>query len=242
MQESQLIIEELKTVLKARGITYLDLAEKLEVSESTIKRTLTSQKITLERLEQICQAAALSVFELTSLIKKPDKETKHTYTLAQERFLAKNPRYLVFFDLLIRHGSLAKVKKIKPEIKPKTISMYLKKLDDLGLIEWHPGDKIKFPVGRDVAWIPDGPLRNTFLKWAKDDFVSGDFKGNGDHFSFAVAELTEASIEKIQIRLKEVAQEVSHLARIDKNSRSKTENFAVMLGSRPWTFSILEDC
>jgi transcriptional regulator with XRE-family HTH domain len=242
MQESQLIIEELKTVLKARGITYLDLSEKLEVSESTIKRTLTSQKITLQRLEQICVAASISLFELTSLIKKPEKETKHTYSLKQERFLAKNPKYLAFFDLLIRHGSLTKVKKIRPQLKPKNINMYLNKLDELGLIEWHPGDKVKFPVGRDVAWIPNGPLRNTFLKWAKDDFVSDDFKREHDHFSFSVAELTEASIEKIQQRLKEVAGEVSHLARVDKNTRSKTENFAVMLGSRPWTFSILEDC
>lgn len=242
MRESQLIIDELKKVLKARGVTYLDLATKLKVSESTIKRTLTSQKITLDRLEEICRAADLSLFELTSMIKRPVKETRHVYTLKQEQFLAKNPRFLAYFDLLIRHGSVAKVKKIRPQVTDKNRKMYLKKLDELGLIEWHPGDKIKFPVGRDVAWTPDGPLRRTFLKWAKEDFVNGQFIQEYDHFSFSVAELTEPSIAKIKIRLKELGEEVTHLARVDKNSRSKTENFAVMLGSRPWTFSILEDC
>lgn len=242
MNESQLFIEELKAILKARGITYLSLAEKLSVSESTIKRTLTSQKITLERLEEICQAAGLSLFELASMVKKPVKETRHIYTLKQERFLAKNPRYLAYFDLLIRHGSVSKVKKIRPSLKDKDVKAYLKKLDALGLIEWHPGDKVKFPVGRDVAWTPDGPLRHTFLKWAKEDFVGGQFNNPHDHFSFSVAELTEASIGKIKSRLKEMGEEITHLSRMDKNSRHKTENFAVMLGSRPWTFSILEEC
>lgn len=242
MNETRLILSELKSLLKARGITYAEIATNLGVSESTIKRTLTSQKITLERLEEICQAAKVSLFELIGMTKKPDEKTRHLYTMKQERFLSKNPKYLAFFDLLIRNGSLEKVKKIRPHLKQKTIHMYLKKLDELGLIEWHPGDIVKYPIGRDVAWNPDGPLRKTFLKWAKDDFVTDDFKRDLDHFSFTAAELTDVSIQKIQHKLKELNAEVSHLSQIDKNAKGKTQNVAVMLGSRPWRFSILEDC
>lgn len=242
MNESQLIIQELKNILKSRGITYSSIADELELSESTIKRTFTSQSITLERLEQICQAANISLFELTAMIKKPANESKHIYTMEQERFLAKNPKYLAYFDLLIRHGSVAKVRKIRPQVKEKNIKLYLKKLDDLGLIEWHPGDKIKFPIGRDVAWNADGPLRKTFLKWAKEDFIKDEFKRDHDYFTFSVAELTDTSIQKIKQRLKELGAEITHMSRVDNNSRLKTQNFAIMLGSRPWTFSILEDC
>ena len=242
MNESGLIVNQLKGILKSRGITYASIAKKLRVSESTIKRTLTNQKITLERLEEICQAAQISLIELIGLTKKPEVNTRHLYTLKQEKFLAKNPKYLAFFDLLIRNGSLQKVKKIRPNIKLKTVNMYLAKLDEIGLIEWHPRDKIKFPIGRDVAWIPNGPLRKTFLKWAKNDFIEDDFKNETDHFNFTAVELTEHSIAKVKSKLIELSEDIAHLGQIDKNTKVKTQNVAVMLGSRPWKFSILEDC
>ena len=47
------IVETLKKVLKARSMTYADLAGALRVSTPTVKRLFSRRTFTLERLEEI---------------------------------------------------------------------------------------------------------------------------------------------------------------------------------------------
>ena len=54
MAQVTLLVGELKRYLKAHGVTYAALGQKLALSESTIKRLFAQQSFTLERFEQIC--------------------------------------------------------------------------------------------------------------------------------------------------------------------------------------------
>ena len=58
------LISTLKRVLKARGVTYADLAEKIALSEASVKRLFSQGTFTLERLEEVCAALEIAVFEL----------------------------------------------------------------------------------------------------------------------------------------------------------------------------------
>lgn len=64
MSQIASLCETLKQQLKARNMTYKDLAQALELSEANIKRIFASQSFTLGRLEQICGLMNLSLADV----------------------------------------------------------------------------------------------------------------------------------------------------------------------------------
>jgi DNA-binding Xre family transcriptional regulator len=49
------VIDALRLHLKARNITYKELAQAIDLSEISVKRLFTGGDCSLDRLEQICQ-------------------------------------------------------------------------------------------------------------------------------------------------------------------------------------------
>ena len=64
MQQTLAIVEALKRTLKARGITYAQVARSLRLSEPSVKRLFASGHFTLDRLEQVCELAHTTITEL----------------------------------------------------------------------------------------------------------------------------------------------------------------------------------
>jgi transcriptional regulator with XRE-family HTH domain len=61
------IVETLKKVLKARGMTYADLALALRVSTPTVKRLFSQRTFTLEHQEEILKVLELDFHELARM-------------------------------------------------------------------------------------------------------------------------------------------------------------------------------
>lgn len=64
------LFEILKKQLRAQGFTYKLLAEKLNLSEASVKRMFTQEDINLSRLEAICSCLSMSLSELFVLLEK----------------------------------------------------------------------------------------------------------------------------------------------------------------------------
>lgn len=137
------ILEELKKILKKKKIRYQQLAEKLEMSESSIKRLMVAKDLPLSRLEQLCEIAGISLFDLMDLSK--DAEIGPLIlTEEQEKFFRKNTAFFYFFCLIYeREHSLSQVKK-EQGLDEYSLNHYLNQLEKLGLLERHPNDVIKF--------------------------------------------------------------------------------------------------
>ena len=56
-----MVLDVLRAELRAAGITYKMLAERIAMSESSIKRMFGQKDMTLSRLAQICQAAGIAL-------------------------------------------------------------------------------------------------------------------------------------------------------------------------------------
>ena len=87
MSESALIVDVLKKLLKARGLTYRDLGRRLQLSEASVKRVFAHRTFTLQRLEQVCQAIDISVGELARMASDAGERSAQSLTLAQEQAL-----------------------------------------------------------------------------------------------------------------------------------------------------------
>ena len=64
MSQAIAVVEALKRALKAKKQTYAHVARELDMSEASIKRMFAARHFTLERFEQICQFAGLTLTEL----------------------------------------------------------------------------------------------------------------------------------------------------------------------------------
>lgn len=136
-----ILISELKKVLKRKKIKYTEVARELGMSESSVKRLMSGKDASLSKLEALCNVAQITFFDLVAMSKDAKPETL-TLTKEQDRFFAKNTHYFYFFHLI--HEEDFTVDQIVKRfgLSEKSKNKYLKKLEDLGLIEWHPGDKI----------------------------------------------------------------------------------------------------
>ena len=68
MSQVTALLQTLKRELKARGITYADVAGELGLSESSVKRLFSESKLSLDRLEALCQIVGLDISDLVQVM------------------------------------------------------------------------------------------------------------------------------------------------------------------------------
>ena len=90
MKTRQFIFDSLRSHLKARHLTYRHIAEKLGVSEQTVKRLFLQQDCSIERLEDICELLQLDLRDLVKSSPRPRKFLQQL-SLKQEELLAQPP-------------------------------------------------------------------------------------------------------------------------------------------------------
>lgn len=137
--------EGLRSLLKTRNITYKEIANKLDMSESGVKKMLTADDIGYNKLNSILELLEIRIEDLTLLASKPYKEL----TEEQEKFFEKNPRHFNFFIQLHHHKmSVDHLKKANNKLSKKKISQYLADLEGI--------DIIKTVDGKTYSLLEDG--------------------------------------------------------------------------------------
>lgn len=128
---------ELRNILKARGITYKEIANQLEMSESGVKKTLTSKDISFNKLENILKIAKI---DFKTLLSMADDETKRYVKLTKEQddFFHKNIKHYNFLVQLQHFEMDIKIlKKTHPKMPHAKIEKYITDLENIGLIKRH---------------------------------------------------------------------------------------------------------
>ncbi len=78
------LIDLLKRHLKAHGITYAKVAERLGLSEASVKRMFSRHDFTLQRLEDVCRVADLDFAALVRALYDEQASAAHL-TVEQEQ-------------------------------------------------------------------------------------------------------------------------------------------------------------
>ncbi len=239
MNDSKEIIETIKELLKAKGITYKTLAIELDISEASVKRIFSNKTFTLERLGEICQILGSSMFEVIAIAHKSHSLDSYEYSFVQENFFANNPKYLAYFDLIV-NGKTSKSIQKKYALSDKNNFRYLKKLDQLGLIELHENNKIRLLCSKNIKWRKDGPLRRLFFNKAKFEFLNSDFKEQQDYLKLSITKLSDESCKKLEFELTELFQKFERTSLLESKLKIKTKPVGILMASRKWNFSLLE--
>jgi transcriptional regulator with XRE-family HTH domain len=240
VSESKQVIAALKRSLKARGMTYAELARRVRLSEASIKRIFARGTFSLARLEQICGALGLSMAELVQMAAPHVQQTRQQLTLDQEQALADDPRALATFHLLL-NGYRSAAVAAELGLGERELRRILVRLDAAGLIELAPKMKVRLRTSNVIAWRPDGPVRRTYEAQVKNEFLRAQFDGKNELLNFVSAELSPASITVVMRKLEALARDFADLAALDaslSNDGDNKRSMGLMLAMRPWVFSM----
>jgi len=237
MDETRQLVEALKRGLKMRGLTYRALAERINLSEASVKRLFSERSFTLRRLEQVCGVLEISLGELVRMVER-ESSRPTTLSLEQEQELARDPALLSYFFLRLNGSTDAEIR-LGYEFEPQQIEKLRARLVELGLIDASSRRGQRLRVGRQILWRKDGPVRRAYERQVKSEFLQSDFTGRGDFFSWQPAELTAASIDVLTRKLSRLHREFLEMADLDSTSTQARHSTALLLAFRPWVFSLV---
>lgn len=233
MAQTAELINTLKQALKAHRLTYANVAEQLLMSEANIKRMFTTKRITLDRLEAICQLMEMDLSDLFQLYES-SRQRITQLTLEQEKELVKDAQLLLVavsvrnhltFDEIISHYTISETDCI----------LCLAKLDKLLIIELLPNNRIKLRIDEDFHWILHGPIEDFFQKKIQKQFLHSNFRGELEHRRFVFGLLGDSSAQKMLNKMQKLSKEFSELHRQDAHlSLDKRHSIGFMLAMRPW--------
>ena len=226
------LVDTLKRLLKARGITYGELATRIDMSEASVKRMFSQKNFTLQRLDQILSASGIEFDELSAAQGAPSLISQ--LTLAQEREIIGDPRLLVVAVSAMNHIGFEDIVKFY-DMNEVEVTRYLLRLDKIGFLELLPNNRVKLLIARTFGWIPNGPIQSYFRHEAAADYLDSRFDGPDEVLRLVNVMLSKQSASALLDRLKQVAAEFAqqhqHETRLPIEQRHA---ISFIVAARPW--------
>ena len=240
MARSHQIIDTLKLELRAQGINYRQLAEKLDLSESTIKHMFSSRNFSLKRLDKICELLGLEVSDLVNKYEARTPKIERLSLEHEKQLVSDIPLLLVaycvsnqwtFQDILNRYALT----------EPECIRC-LVQLDRMKMIELLPENRVKLLISNNFTWHRNGPIEQYFRSEAENRFLSGSFSGDDAARVVKLGDLTDKSIQQLIERINHVGDLYDELCVEDgKHAFNKRHGASMVLAIRKWEFHAFKE-
>ncbi|MDA8191811.1 MAG: transcriptional regulator [Gammaproteobacteria bacterium] len=241
MTELQKLLVTVKSQLKARGLTYCDVAVAMELSEVIVKRLFSTDNLSLNRLVELCDLLDMRLAELTQAA------TASTPRLSrldekQEAELVSDPKLLLVATYALNHWRMADIVG-RCRLDEAECLRCLLRLDRMRLSDLLPGNRIHINITRDFEWLPCGPIEQYFTSRGRDDSLTSNFDADDASVYFVHGmPTTEAHIKfitrlcKLRKRLASLHDESVHAA------IGERQGTAILLALRDWEPPISPDC
>ncbi|MBK25715.1 MAG: hypothetical protein CME70_17080 [Halobacteriovorax sp.] len=201
----------LKRISKAKKLTYSELAQRLEMSESGVKKLFSAKDISFKRLNDICDVLEVSLNDVLEEASSVEIREER-FTDEQEKYFLKNMDCFHFFwKLVVERVNLETIKK-DYSLTARQVSRYLTKLDQFNIIELHPGNRIKIPRRQSKRWVGRGPLTKKIqkewgLKLWKEALEEQFDESESSTAKIRFLKLTPSSYEDLILAVSELEQE-----------------------------------
>jgi transcriptional regulator with XRE-family HTH domain len=226
-------MDALKKALRAKRITYAEVARGLDLSEASVKRLLSRGGLTLERFETICHVAGISMVELVRETGR-GKDAVSQLDLAQERVIMSDVRMLLVAVCALNHLSVDDIVSVYELTKADVIRLLLR-LEKIEFLELLPENRIRLKVSRTFAWRPNGPIQQYFKARAQNEFFRAHFDGENEIMLLSNATLPSATQALLVQRLKRLANEFAELHEEAKHlPLGERRGASLLLAMRPW--------
>jgi hypothetical protein len=239
MARTAALVDALKRELRARNITYAEVAKRLAMSEASVKRMLSQKEFSLSRLDAICELAGIEASDLARGLGARDAVISQLTREQEGEFVADEKLMLVALCVL-NHWSFERIVG-EYDIDAAQCTRLLARLDRLKFIELMPGNRIRLLASRAFAWIPDGPIQRLFKQRVQGEFFDSRFDREDELFVLANGALSRPSLATLLARLRKTAAEFSEM-RSDDAALPAAERLPITLlvAARPWLPQFLQ--
>lgn len=217
MHEPEFLLAALKAMLKERRISYAVLADELDVSLLTVKRTLNKPAIPLDRLLDICRIARI---DFTELVERAAATTpEHAFfTAAQDELFTRCPPLLTYFAALQSGQSPAEIAR-QHRLTAASTARYLDSLARVGLLRTTgSGEAVEVellvqpPVGFSPGSKTLARLSAAFLTSVVERVVAATDRRDGDFSLLKPLRLSDRQYRQMTDELYDVANRYSFLS------------------------------
>jgi transcriptional regulator with XRE-family HTH domain len=237
MPAASRFVDALKRSVRARGLTYAELARRLRLSEASVKRMFSRGTFTLARIEEVLAAANLDLYDVARLTRAAGGGGAAELTHEQEAALAGDERLLAVFWLLLNGWSFEEIVGAFA-ITRTELTIAFARLEKLKFIEWGPRERARLLVPRDFCWRPGGPAKKAYARRAMAEFLQARFDTPLELIRFEPRELSPESAAAVKAKLEKLLAEFSELAEADSALPSARRiPVALLAACRPWEFS-----
>ena len=219
----------LKNALKAQGWNTRLLAETLNVGEATTKRWLAGKGLTVDRLEQLCALADLSLSDLAERSEGQDTKLAQELTLAQERALSRDA-LLAFLFIIILGGTPVSEVEQDFALTPEMTEAALQQLDRLALIDRFRDGRIRPRVDRAILWRKT-PMRAMFEERMKAQFLAMDFADPQAVYASEVIKLSAVGAAQLAELIEQQRREIQNLAERDRREMRLNRQWYALLSA-----------
>ena len=233
MAESQRIVDALKRALRAQGVSYAQVARRLALSESSVKRLFSTGSFSLARLEAVCDLVGLDLLELA---RRADARRFRmpALTVDQEREVVSDPALLLVAVCALNRWPFERILDRYGFTEPRLVGL-LARLDHMELVELLPGNRIRLRIDRNFAWLPDGPIHRFFVDRLQSEFLAGAFQPERDVHRVAWGMLSAESAAALRGRIAELTEAFDELTRGDEvRADSAARGTCLLVALREW--------
>ena len=239
MNRTATLVETLKKYLKAKGMTYKQLADKLKLSEASVKRMFSKHRFSLSRLEEICRILDIDFYDLVLMDKQRNQGSVDGLTSEQEESLLQDEKLWIFLYFLLNGWTVNQIVAEYQYAESEAV-LKLAKLERLGLLEVYPHNRVRLLIPTNAFWQNNGPLRQASHQVFIDDFMDSSFNLPNERLEFIPGQFSAASLKIIQKKIASLVNEYNQLAEMDASLPIKGRySTGLLIGFRPWVYSVI---
>lgn len=233
------IFDSLRSHLKARGISYCELAIGINVEESTIKRIFTKNDCSTERLDEI--AAYLGI-HLIDLFQKqaPQKHLIDQLPPEHETLLVANKKLLMLAVCVMAYWPFKDMLRYL-KISREECVLLLQELERIGLIDMNDKFNYRLLLAPTFSWLNNGPVMQ-LIKGMSHDYFNHPFDASGDYLKIVNVRVSPYVRNELKIKLDEVLQQYSdQVARDAHLPLDERPPLSICVAVRSWVPGFLQE-
>jgi transcriptional regulator with XRE-family HTH domain len=243
VSEKKKLLEAIRMRLRRDAITYGQLAEKLKVSEVTVKRYFSEERLPLEVVDEICGFLGCGILELLGDLKIEVREQKDTFTAEQERALADDDVLFVLFFMVARGLTFDQILENIQKKNAAVLVKALRELEHLGLVSYPTNEELRPLVSCNARISPGGALWKKYSQAGIEEFYSNQFSHANEYFRLHFGYLSEENVRTLRRKMENLEDEIKSLLALNgglKRAGDPKKFYWVTQAFRPMPTSVLQ--
>ncbi len=240
MSTTKELVTALKAELKRAGITYAELAKRLSIAESSVKRIFAKADMPLSRVDEVLAVLKMSFAEIAEQVVHA-QPMRRELTLEQERAVVADRKLLLMAICCLSQWTYEQIIATYRFSDAEAVR-YLAQLDRVGIIELRPLNRYRLKLDKTFRWRAQGPVMAYFRQQVVGDYFNGGFDGEGEMLMLVHGRISHTLAGIFVERLQRVGQDFAqqHLAD-QKLAADKKDAYTLVVAMRAWLFAAFRD-